>query len=96
MCAGTVGDDVGKADPMRKKGLVGGHCYALISAHMENIKGKRVRLVKLRNPWGNFEWKGAYSEDDNVWNDATASCRRRVKIEKKDDGIFIMTFEDLL
>lgn len=39
---------------MRKKGLVGGHCYALISAHMENIKGRRVRLIKLRNPWGKF------------------------------------------
>jgi hypothetical protein len=43
-----------------------------------------------------LEWKGAFNENDTVWNDATKSCIKRVNLEKKEDGIFMMTYEDML
>ena len=24
-------------------------------------------MIELRNPWGKFEWKGAWSDDDEMW-----------------------------
>ncbi|KAG2377939.1 hypothetical protein C9374_008561 [Naegleria lovaniensis] len=39
-------------------GIVGGHYYALVDAR--EYKGHQ--LVKLRNPWGNTEWKGDWSD----------------------------------
>jgi hypothetical protein len=34
------------------KGLIPGHIYTLISALKFKIKGKKEKVVKLRNPWG--------------------------------------------
>jgi hypothetical protein len=42
MCAGTIGKDTSYKEAMKKDGLVSGHCYALISAYSENIKGKML------------------------------------------------------
>lgn len=55
MTAGTEGDDCGAGDPLRKFGLVSGHAYSLIGAY--NLKlnnGSTARLIKVRNPWGEF------------------------------------------
>ena len=40
-------------------GLVTRHAYSILAAvEVVDNTGKQVRLVKLRNPWGKFEWKG--------------------------------------
>jgi len=55
MTTGTEGEDCGAGDPLRKFGLVSGHAYTLIGA--ANVKlnsGEIVKLVKVRNPWGEF------------------------------------------
>jgi hypothetical protein len=43
------------------------HAYSLIDAHEIYINEKRVRLLKIRNPWGNYEWKGAWSDSSANW-----------------------------
>jgi hypothetical protein len=35
-----------------QKGIVQGHAYTLMKAVEMSFRGKNVRLVKLRNPWG--------------------------------------------
>ena len=50
--------------PLGGPGLVSGHAYSLLAAK-ELSNG--VRLVKLRNPWGRFEWKGAWSDNSELW-----------------------------
>ena len=43
-------------------GLYAGHAYSITSVHKFNTSSGQVRLVRLRNPWGKTEWKGAWSD----------------------------------
>lgn len=50
------------------KGLYYGHSYAIVTAiEVKNLKGEKVRLVKLRNPWINEKWKGEWSMKSQEW-----------------------------
>ena len=66
MVAGTEGNGEGE---IGDTGLVAGHAYSLISVKTVELEdGSIVRLLKLRNPWGDgFEWKGAWHDDDENW-----------------------------
>lgn len=52
-----------------------------------------MRLLKIRNPWGRFEWKGEWCDTSDKWTDA---LRLQFKHEKKDDGVFFMAYEDYI
>lgn len=62
MGAGTGGTDEGTSTAQH--GLVQGHAYSILDVReMSNGKfsgSSKFRLVKLRNPWGKFEWTGAW------------------------------------
>lgn len=53
-----------------------------------------IRLVRIRNPWGKKEWKGAWSVHSEQW---TKSLRDKLGSEAyaKDDGTFWMSFDDM-
>jgi hypothetical protein len=68
-------------------GLVKGHAYTIISAY----EYENIRLLKLRNPWGSFEWTGDYSDKSELWTD---QLRKFVDFTNVDDGIFYMKIED--
>uniref|UniRef100_A0A3Q3VR95 Calpain-3 n=1 Tax=Mola mola TaxID=94237 RepID=A0A3Q3VR95_MOLML len=44
-----------------EQGLVRGHAYSIIGL-AEVAKGTRIRLIRLRNPWGIVLWKGRWSK----------------------------------
>ena len=44
-----------------------GHAYTLLTAK-ETSDGHK--LVCLRNPWGNFEWQGDWSDHSDLWTPA--------------------------
>ena len=47
----------GQGEITSEAGVVSGHAYSLISIHeTKDKRGKKVRLLKLRNPWGSGEW----------------------------------------
>lgn len=57
----TAGEDKwteGGGTPVGGPGLVSGHAYTLIQ--VRNTSSGH-RLVQIRNPWGSFEWNGAWS-----------------------------------
>ena len=50
------------------------------------------RLVQMRNPWAREVWDGAWSDTSSLW---TTKLKKEVGFEKKDEGIFYMSIEDL-
>jgi len=75
-------------------GLISSHAYALIEAHEIKQDGQpAIRLLKLRNPWGGTEWKGAWSDESDKW---TPDLKKRLGWTDSDDGDFWMDFEDFL
>lgn len=73
-----------------KRGIEGGHAYTILEA--ETIPDG-TRLVKVRNPWGKNEWEGDWSDRSTKWTDELKSF---LKHEDKDDGIFWISYDDLL
>jgi hypothetical protein len=48
--------------------LITEHSYGLIAAaEVIDQNGKTVKLVQMRNPWGNFEWKGDWGDSSDCW-----------------------------
>lgn len=48
------------------RGIVQGHAYSLLGIKYfkrGEVSNQEERLVKLRNPWGNTEWMGRFSDD---------------------------------
>jgi len=45
----------------------------------------------LRNPWGNGEWTGAWSDKSSLW---TPYWRAQLKVKPNDDGLFWMSLRD--
>ena len=48
--------------------------------------------VKLRNPWGSYEWKGAWSDGSKEW-DENPLVKMRLRPKDGDDGTFWMPWE---
>jgi calpain-15 len=71
-------------------GIVASHYYTVIG--VGELRG--VKLVNLRNPWGSFEWNGAWSDNSREW---TPEFKQYFHpIFDKNDGAFWMTFEDFI
>ena len=60
----TFENDLEVTSTTEKKSSSGlsAHAYAVISCHEFKHRGARVKLLKLRNPWGSQEWTGAWSD----------------------------------
>lgn len=58
----------GSRQKVRSEEIKSCHSYSLLAAFEIIHKGKQVRLLKLRNPWGHTEFSGNFSEKDPIWN----------------------------
>uniref|UniRef100_A0AAZ3RYR8 Calpain 2, (m/II) large subunit a n=1 Tax=Oncorhynchus tshawytscha TaxID=74940 RepID=A0AAZ3RYR8_ONCTS len=73
--------------------LVKGHAYSLTGAMEVNYRGRKEKLVRVRNPWGTVEWTGAWSDNSSEWNSVDFSER---DVVKADDGEFWMSYTDFM
>ncbi|KAG9274812.1 calpain-2 catalytic subunit-like [Astyanax mexicanus] len=71
--------------------LVKGHAYSVTGATEVNFRGRKEKLIRIRNPWGQVEWTGAWSDNSSEWNSVDPSERENVKA---DDGEFWMSFTE--
>jgi hypothetical protein len=69
--------------------------YGLQAYHIYTTLGTAVyrneKLIKLRNPYGNENFSGPWSDGDNRW---TADAKSRLGHSAKNDGTFWMRFSD--
>ena len=102
LCASTPGTDTftegGGGRGGGKTGLVPGHAYTVVQARMiRSGRYKGTQVLQMRNPWGEFEWTGAWSDNSREF----IECRAELEDDgidsnesAGDDGMFWMSWVD--
>lgn len=76
----------------QKKGLRPRHAYSVLDVLDFSSKGG-PRLLRMRNPWGHFSWRGDWADDSKLWNpELRAICMPHGDVE----GVFWISFQDTL
>ncbi len=79
----------------KRRGLTPKHAYSLLD--VRELPGNH-RVLRLRNPWGQFVWRGgAWAED---WDGWTPELKAALPVEDRDrravGGTFWMSFADFV
>jgi hypothetical protein len=73
-------------------GLALGHAYTVLGTKLlKDASGNDIKLVKIRNPWGSEDYRGAYSDNSDKW---TPALREAAGSVIKNDGEFFMPIDD--
>ncbi|XP_062866950.1 calpain-9 [Trichomycterus rosablanca] len=75
-------------------GLVKGHAYSITGLEEVNYRGSKVRLISVRNPWGQVEWNGPWSDNSREWSYVDKADKVRLLENATEDGEFWMEFEN--
>nr|QEG59396.2 calpain-3 [Pagrus major] len=77
-------------------GLVRGHAYSIIGlAECDEVaKNTKVRLIRLRNPWGFVLWKGPWSANSKEWSTISTADKENLKKQTIEASEFWMSFDD--
>ncbi|XP_071657641.1 calpain-1 catalytic subunit isoform X2 [Patagioenas fasciata] len=75
--------------------LVKGHAYSVTGARQVPFRGQTLPLVRVRNPWGEVEWTGPWSDSSAEWAAVEPALRQQLLV-KMEDGEFWMAFPDFL
>jgi len=83
-------------------GLQAPHAYGILAAREIQVNGKALRMMKIRNPWGEKAprtWKGAWGKDSDKWTTELKlelGVINRSNVEMEDPmSVFWMQYEDV-
>eukprot|EP01113_Clastostelium_recurvatum_P006217 TRINITY_DN1281_c0_g1_i2.p1 TRINITY_DN1281_c0_g1~~TRINITY_DN1281_c0_g1_i2.p1 ORF type:complete len:731 (-),score=222.14 TRINITY_DN1281_c0_g1_i2:712-2676(-) len=85
----TIEDSGSRPEHETPMGLLINHAYSIIDAQQVN----GVKLLRIRNPWGRCEWKGAWADESREW---TPALLKHFDYEFGNDGTFFMEFSDFI
>nr|KAF6483422.1 calpain 3 [Rousettus aegyptiacus] len=77
-------------------GLVKGHAYSVTGLEETQFKNEKVKLVRLRNPWGQVEWNGSWSDGWKDWSFVDKGEKARLQHQVTEDGEFWMSYDDFI
>lgn len=96
----------GEKEQRTDMGLVRGHAYGITAVKKLPISGtglvaffkgrEKVALVRLRNPWGQKEWTGAFSDSSIEWKNVSPREKEKLGLTTEDDGEFWMPWDDFV
>ncbi|XP_023281629.1 calpain-2 catalytic subunit-like [Seriola lalandi dorsalis] len=75
--------------------LVKGHAYSVTGAEEVHYQGRLVQLVRIRNPWGQVEWKGPWSDGSSEWTHISEDEKVNLN-HVAEDGEFWMSYSDFI
>ncbi|XP_026359985.3 calpain-9 [Ursus arctos] len=75
-------------------GLIKGHAYSVTGIDQVNFRGQKMELIRVRNPWGQVEWTGSWSDSSSEWRSVGPAEQKRLCHTALDDGEFWMAFRD--
>ncbi|KAH3759519.1 calpain-1 catalytic subunit [Pelomyxa schiedti] len=78
-------------EEMQQTGLMAKHTYTLIYATSVTRGDKKTNLIKIRNPWGQREWTGKWSDGSPLW---TPEIKEQLHQVDADDGTFWIRVKD--
>ena len=87
----TAGSSVEESveDELQEVGLSGGHAFTVLG--VDEIKGERV--MRLRNPYGECEFNGDWSDASSKW---TEDLKSKYDFYKKEEGDFFIGYNDFI
>uniref|UniRef100_A0A674DQZ3 Calpain 8 n=1 Tax=Salmo trutta TaxID=8032 RepID=A0A674DQZ3_SALTR len=80
-----------ETEAVTRQKLVKGHAYSITAAEEVRI----IELVRIRNPWGQVEWTGAWSDDSREWDGVRPEEKSKLD-HSAEDGEFWMAYSDFL
>jgi len=91
MGAGSISRE-GSTHDDKINGIAMGHAYSILDCRsITDSRGNQVWLVQLRNPWGDVEWTGDWSDSSPCW---TPALRKLLDVAESPDGVFWMSVND--
>lgn len=84
-------------------GLVKGHAYGVTAIKNVALEGsglfsffktEKIPMIRLRNPWGQGEWNGPFSDGSPEWQKISKDEREKIGLTFEEDGEFWMIFDD--
>ena len=92
LIAASAGATKASKQLLEEMGLIGFHSYGVLAVTEVDVNGEKERLIKLRNPWGDFEWTGDWSDQSANW---TPELKMQLEFSSEaNDGTFWMSFID--
>ncbi|XP_024122541.1 calpain-5 [Oryzias melastigma] len=105
-CGGIISCGI-EAEPHKTEarlanGLVMGHAYAVTAVKRVRIghgqgahsRTEAIPMIRMRNPWGEKEWNGPWSDSSREWSRIGHAERHSLGLTVEDDGEFWMSFRD--
>ncbi|KAL7037811.1 hypothetical protein ACKWTF_009370 [Chironomus riparius] len=100
MMACSVNPDPNIREAVLPNGLVQGHAYSVTGVKTVDVEMQgdkySIDLIRLRNPWGQGEWKGSWSDDSVEWKMISEDQKKELGITIEQDGEFWMSYQDFI
>lgn len=89
LLACIIEDEDGTGVDEHAEGILPNLAYGILD--VTEVDG--LQMVRIRNPWGESEWKGPFADHDQMWN-KHPELKEKLRYEFGPDGTWWMRFED--
>ncbi|KAG8431421.1 hypothetical protein GDO86_018808, partial [Hymenochirus boettgeri] len=76
-------------------GLILSHSYTVTDARQVSCNGGIEDIIRVWNPFGKDEWRGAWSDGSIEWRGVSPDVREKLNVQR-DDGEFWISSQDFL
>lgn len=88
-CSNALKKAEEQRNEMAPEGIWNNHAYGIMDVRFT----RNNKLIRLRNPWGEGEWKGTFADEDEEW-DKNRGLKEELNYEFGKDGTWWMNYED--